>query len=111
LEEYKVNFLNGIRKKLATGKSKLAALAMMAMVALMAVPMAAGAAPPSQEIDFSSSTGFSFGLMDIMNSAWGFLEQFNVYVIFVAALIILPTLIGLFLWVVGKLPKFKKASS
>lgn len=83
---------------------------MMAIVALMALPMSAGAAAPQdQSIDFGNG-GFTFSLADIMTSAWNFISGFNMYVILILALILVPTLVGFVIWLMSKLPKFRKAS-
>lgn len=85
-------------------KPKAMLLAMVA--AFVAVPASAGAS--SQEIDFGSG-GFTFQLSDVMGSAWNFIEQFNTYVILALALIIVPTLVGFIIWLVSKVPRFRKS--
>lgn len=92
-------------------KNKMVSMVTMAMMALMALPVAASASPPTNVIDFSQGTGFKFGIMDIINSAWSFVAQFDTYTIFVLALLVVPTLIGFVIWIISKLPKFRKTSS
>lgn len=97
------------KKLFQKGKKKSVAMfaMMMALFAVAAIPASAS----SQAIDFSGSTGFSFSLTDIMNSAWSWIGQFNTYVIFVLALILVPALVGFILWIVSKVPRFKKSNN
>lgn len=91
---------------------KRSALLTFAVAALaLALPMSAFASPPSNVIDFSTGTGFGFSLMDIVNSAWSFIGQFDTYTIFILALILVPTLVGFVIWIVSKAPKFNKKSA
>lgn len=94
-----------IKSLFSKGKKKVALL-FTAMLAMVMLPMAVGAEPPSQVIDFSDSTGFSFNLMDIINTAWGFIAQFNFFIIFIAAMILFPSLVGIIIWLARKIPKF-----
>lgn len=88
---------------------KVRATVMMLAFALFMIPVSAGASSPDQTIDFGTG-GFTFALSDIMGSAWNFIEQFNTYVILTLALIVVPTLVGFIIWLVSKLPRFRKSS-
>lgn len=88
-------------------RKKITSLMLMATLALAALPMSASAA--AQEIDFGSG-GFTFQLADIMGSAWNFIEQFNTYVILILALILVPTLVGFVIWLMSKVPRFRRSS-
>ena len=90
-------------------RKKSLSLVMTAILALAALPLSASAAPPSQEISFGSG-GFTFQLSDIMGSAWNFIEQFNTYVILILALILVPTLVGFVIWLMSKVPRFRRSS-
>lgn len=89
-------------------KTKKLGFMAMAALALAALPISASAGAPSQAITFDNG-GFTFGLGDIMTTAWNFIGEFNTYLILILALIIVPTLIGFALWLVSKAPKFRKS--
>lgn len=89
-------------------RKKITSLMLMAILAMAALPLSASAAPPSQEIDFGSG-GFTFQLADIMGSSWNFIEQFNTYVILILALILVPTLVGFVIWLMSKVPRFRRS--
>lgn len=97
-----------MKKMLAFLKKPKAVLLAM-ITAFLAVPAAAGASSPDQSIAFDNG-GFSFQLSDIMTTAWNFIGQFNPYLILILALILVPTLIGLIIWLVKKAPRFRTSS-
>lgn len=87
---------------------KTVALALM-MVTMLTFATSSFAAPPAQDIDFGSG-GFTFSLSDIMTSSWSFISGFNTYVILILALILVPTLVGFVIWLMSKVPKFRKSA-
>lgn len=97
-------------KRFKSFLSKKMGVAMMAMTAIMAVMAVGASASTDQSIDFSGSTGFSFTLQDILNTAWSFIAQFNSYLILICALILVPTLIGIVIWLMSKAPKFRRSA-
>lgn len=94
----------------SSGKKK-AGLALTAMVAVLALAVPVSAAPPDNSIDFSTTDGFGVSIMDIINTAWSFIAQFDTFTMLILAVIIVPTLIGFIIWLMSKMPKFRKTSS
>lgn len=101
---------NDLLKLFLKGKKKVGLL-LTAMVLAFVAPMAVGAAPPDNSIDFSTTDGFGVSIMDIINTAWSFIAQFDTFTMLILAVIIVPTLIGFIIWLVSKMPKFRKTSS
>lgn len=98
-----------IKKVLGKGK-RLGLMMVTAIVGMFAVASSASASGGGSEaIDFGSG-GFSFSLADIMTSAWNFIAGFNTYVILILALILVPTLVGFVIWLMSKVPRFRKSS-
>lgn len=102
------NLLRGLIGK--NRKKRMLATAFMAVFALMILPFSASAsAPPSNELEFGSG-GFSFDIGDIIGSAWNFIAGFDDYVLLILALIVVPTLVGFVIWLMSKLPRFRKSA-
>lgn len=99
------NLLGKVKKRMG--------LLLGAMVAIMAlaIPMSASAAPSPEPIDFSSTTGFGVTVPEIIDSAWSFIAEFDTFTMLVLAIMLVSTLVGFIIWLVSKLPKFRKSSS
>lgn len=99
-------------KHLLSKVKKRMGLFLGAMVAVMAlaIPMSASAASPAP-IDFSSTAGFGVTVPEIIDSAWSFIAQFDTFTMLVLAIMLVSTLVGFIIWLVSKLPKFRKSSS
>lgn len=93
-------------------KKSLGVLSALALVlgALPTSASAAGGGGQTYTVDFSGG-GFQFTLSDIMTTAWNFISQFNLYVVLILALIIVPTLVGFVIWLMSKVPRFRKSKA
>jgi len=82
-------------------KQKRAALALMALAAMAALPVSASAAP----IDFSTTTGVNVSPTDVIETGFSFMGLFDTYTMLVLAIIFAPVAIGFIIWLWRKLPK------
>jgi hypothetical protein len=87
--------------------AKITALALVALTALAALPVAVGAAP----IDFSTTTGVDIAPTDIISTGFSFAKMFDAQTTLVLGLIFAPVGIGFLIWLIRKLPKFGGSKS
>jgi hypothetical protein len=84
-------------------KKKLAYFAFAALMAIAALPTAAGAAP----IDFTgTTTGVS--VTDVTSTGISFMNIFGEYTMLILGVIFSPVIIGFLIWLMKKMPKFSK---
>lgn len=92
--------------------SKTGALALMALTALAALPVAVGAAPvTSAPIDFSTSTGIAVSPTDVVTTGFSFANMFGPFTMLILGAIFAPVGIGFVIWLMRKLPKFGGSKS